>query len=116
MRMLLTLTLAGALTFLTQSGCAVRKEADKAFGDQHFKTAIALIELHKVRFGEYPSSLKDLKFVGEWDRAALMSVSYRRLSNGYELDVVRGWVGQPELRYPEEFWKGLGIVKSNMKP
>jgi hypothetical protein len=35
---------------------------DAQFGDQHFKTAISLIELHKIRTGGYPESLKDLKF------------------------------------------------------
>ena len=98
------------------SACAVQKEFDQQFGDQHFKTSLALIELHKVRFGEYPNSLKDLKFVGEWDQIALGNVTYKRVANGYELDVVKGWVGKPELRYPDEFWKGLGVVKSNMKP
>jgi len=101
---------------LTISGCALQKEADQKFGDQHFKTAIALIELHKVRFGEYPNSLNDLKFVGDWDRGALISVAYKKVANGYELDVVKGWVGKPELTYPDEFWKGLGVVRSNMKP
>ena len=97
------------------SGCAIQKEADRKFGDQHFKTAVALIELHKIRFGEYPASLSDLKFVGEWDQIALNGVAYTRLNNGYELNVVRGWVGKPELQYPPEFWRGLGLVKSNMK-
>jgi|ERR1041385_8937295 len=98
------------------SACAFQKEADQKFGDQHFKTVISLIELHKVRFGEYPSSLKDLKFTGEWDQLALNSVEYKRVGNGYELNVTKGWVGKPELRYPDEFWRGLGLVKSNMKP
>jgi hypothetical protein len=98
------------------SGCNVQKEFDQKFGDQHFKTSVALIELHKVRFGEYPNSLKDLKFTGEWDQIALGSVKYKRVANGYELDVVKGWVGKPELSYPDEFWKGLGVVRSNMKP
>jgi len=56
------------------SGCDFSKKADKTFGDQHFKTSIALIELHKVRFGEYPRELSDLKFMGDWDRIALQSV------------------------------------------
>jgi hypothetical protein len=98
------------------SGCSVQKKFDQKFGDQHFKTAVALIELHKLRFGEYPSSLNDLKFLGEWDRIALANVQYTKVANGYELNVVKGWVGKPELNYPEEFWKGLGVVKSNMKP
>ena len=98
------------------SACAFQKEADQKFGDQHFKTAIALIELHKLRFGEYPPALRDLKFTGEWDQIALNSIDYKRVGNGYELNVTRGWVGKPELKYPAEFWQGLGLVKSNMKP
>ena len=104
--------LASVIAF---SGCAIQQEADRKFGDQHFKTAVALIELHKIRFGEYPASLNDLKFVGEWDQIALNSVDYKRLDNGYELNVTRGWVGKPALQYPPEFWNGLGLVKSNMK-
>ncbi len=96
-------------------GCGqFQKQADAEFGDQHFKTAIALIELHKVRFGEYPKTLADLRFTGGWDDIALSSVQYKRLSNGYELDVVHGWVGQPTLTYPAEFWHGLGLVKTNV--
>lgn len=30
---------------------------DQEFGGQHLKTAIALIELHKVRYGECPDTL-----------------------------------------------------------
>ena len=98
------------------SACAMQKEFDQKFGDQHFKTSIALIELHKLRFGEYPKSLTDLKFTGEWDQIALASESYKKVANGYELDVVKGWVAKPELSYPPEFWKGLGVLRSNMKP
>ena len=115
MRKAQTLIIVLVLT-LAISGCTVQKEFDQKFGDQHFKTAVALIELHKVRFGEYPNTLKDLKFVGEWDRGSLTAVSYKKVANGYELDVVQGWVGKPELSYPPEFWKGLGVVRSNVKP
>jgi hypothetical protein len=97
------------------SGCDFQKEMDGKFGDQHFKTAISLIELHKVRTGAYPETLKDLKFTGEWDAIALAGVEYRRAENGYELNLTRGWVGKPEVTYPPEFWKGLGLVKSNVK-
>lgn len=105
------LSLASAL-----SACSFQKEADRKFGDQHFKTAIALVELHRTRFGEYPASLKDMKFTGEWDQIALSNVEYKRVGNGYELNIETGWVGKPELQYPDEFWKGLGLVKTNMKP
>jgi hypothetical protein len=105
-----------ALLGMTLSACDIKKEADQKFGDQHFKTAVALIELHKVRFGEYPTSLVDLKFTGEWDQMALRSVRYKRVENGYELDIIRGWVGKPDLSYPPDFWKGPGVIRSSVKP
>ena len=105
-----------SLFLLILSACTVKNQADQKFGDQHFKTTIALIELHKVRFGEYPNTLSDLKFTGDWDQMAINSVSYRLVDNGYELDIVRGWVGTPALQYPDEFWQGLGLVQSNAKP
>ena len=115
------LVLINSLLYLILSACDFPKEADQKFAlqiieDQHFKTAIALIELHKVRFGEYPNSLNDLKFTGKWDQITLNIVTYKRVGNGYELslDVEQGW-GKSELKYPDEFWKGLGLVKSNMK-
>jgi hypothetical protein len=100
---------------LLVAGCNVPGDMDAKFGDQHFKTAISLIELHKLRTGSYPESLKDLKFTGEWDAIAIGSVEYRRLDTGYELNIARGWVGKPEISYPPEFWRGLGVVKSNVK-
>jgi hypothetical protein len=104
------------LLVMALSACSFKKDADQRFGDQHFKTSIALIELHKLRFGEYPASLKELKFTGEWDQIALINCAYKRDGNGYDLDLVSGWMGKPELKYPDEFWRGLGLVKSNMKP
>ena len=102
------------LIFLCVAGaCDFKKRADKEFGDQHFKTAIALIELHKTRYGEYPDTLDDLRFIGQWDRIALASVEYEKLGDGYSLDLSRGWLGKPTLKYPEEFWQGLGIRASN---
>lgn len=97
-------------------GCDFQKEADAKFGDQHFKTVIALIELHKVRNGSYPATLKDLQFTGDWDPIALSSVEYTKLESGYELNLTRGWVGKPSLTYSKEFWQGLGLRKSNLKP
>lgn len=108
------LGLALAIVAMT-SGCSFQKDADAKFGDQHFKTAISLVELHKIRTGSYPSTLADLKFIGDWDQIALSSVEYKRLDSGYELNVVRGWVGKPDLTYPADFWVGLGLQKSNLK-
>ena len=101
---------------LLVSGCDLQKGMDAKFGDQHFKTTIVLVELHKARTGAYPESLKDLKFTGDWDAIALSAVEYRRLEQGYELNVLRGWMGKPEMAYPPEFWRGLGLAKSNVKP
>lgn len=101
------------------TGCfpdGFKEKANQKFGDQHFKTAIQLIELHKLREGEYPNSLDSLKYLGEWDKMIFRSVKYAKLEDGYELDLINGWIGKPtDLGYPSEFWKGLGIRKSNMK-
>ena len=107
------LGLAGAAALLLSS-CSPKQELDNQFGDQHFKTAIALVELHKLRYGSYPASLAELKHTGQWDAIALGSVSYRRLPNGYALDLVRGWAGKPNLSYPADFWHGLGLRESNV--
>jgi hypothetical protein len=94
--------------YIATSG--ITRPMDNKFGDQHLKTAVALIELHKVRYGRYPKSLRDLKFTGDWDQMALTSVLYRPNANGtaYYVEVTRGWMGKPELELPAEFWKGTG--------
>jgi hypothetical protein len=93
-----------------------KERANRQFGDQHFKTAIALIELHKTRFGEYPGTLDSIKYVGDWDKIIWTSVKYQKLDTGYVLDLTNGWVGKPNtLVYPDDFWKGLGLVESNLK-
>ena len=116
-RSFLTVLCAAAL-FLATSGCGVpdfRQPMDQKFGDQNFKSAIAIIELHKVRFGSYPASLRDLRFTGEWDKLWLNAVEYRKLDDGYELNLTRGWVGKPDLKYPADFWQGLGVRKTNVR-
>ena len=108
-----------AFVFLLLSGCAFPdfpQTPNDQFGDQHLKTAISLIELHKIREGEYPESLSDLKYIGDWDKIGFSSVKYTKLISGYELDVVNGFLGKPEnLEYPDDFWNGLGLEKSNLK-
>ncbi|BDD05501.1 hypothetical protein [Aureibacter tunicatorum] len=102
---------------LTISGCfpfEFKEQANRQFGDQHFKTAIALIELHKLREGEYPEELDSLNYIGGWDQIAFNSVKYKKLDGGYELNLTNGWLGKPEdISYPDDFWKGLGLIKSN---
>lgn len=87
------------------------------FGDQNLKTAVALIELHKVRYGKYPGSLNDLKFTGQWDQIALNSVEYYPNADRtrYYVEVERGWIGKPSLQMSNEFWQGTGYDPS-LKP
>src|SRR6516164_6734960 len=59
---------------VTRSG--VTRVIDARFGDQSLKTTVALLELHHTRYGQYPHTLGDLKFVGDWDRNALLRVTY----------------------------------------
>ena len=82
--------------------------------DQRFTTAIALLELHRLRFGTYPESFSDLQFVGVYDVRMLQGLRYEKLSEGYSLDIVMRTGTTPDLSYPAEFWKGLGIRRTNV--
>jgi hypothetical protein len=95
----------------------ITKGPDNLFGDQNLKTAVALIELHKVRYGKYPDSMRDLKFTGQWDQMAQQSVAYYPSADRthYYVEVERGWVGKPSLQMPAEFWQGTGYDPS-LKP
>jgi len=106
----ISLAVSVASTFgpLFSSGFA--GNADQQFGDQHLKTVVALVELHKVRYGSYPAALSDLKFTGDWDQLALSSVSYivSKDRKHYYVEVERGWIGKPTLTLPAEYWQGTG--------
>jgi hypothetical protein len=93
-----------------------QKEANAMFDDQHFKWAIANIELYNVRYGHYPESLGDLTFLGDWDKVIYSTVSYEKLDTGYRLDIIKRFnMGSvTSLEYPAEFWQGLGIKESNL--
>jgi len=95
----------------------ITKGPDNMFGDQHLKTAVALIELHKTRYGKYPASLDELKFTGQWDQIALNNVRYYPNPDrtAYFVEVERGWVAKPKLEVPAEFWQGTGYSPS-LKP
>ena len=90
--------------------CAYTVVFDNPFGDQHLKTAVALLELYKTRHGRYPDALTDIDFMGGWDKIILHTVKYSpdRQRTAYYLDVTRGWLCKPDLRYPPEFWQGTG--------
>src|SRR5215470_117928 len=86
-----------AIRSIVASG--ITQGPDNLFGDQHLKTVVALIELHKVRYGKYPNSLADLKFTGQWDQIAVRSVRYfpNEERTAYYVEVETGWVGKPTL-------------------
>jgi hypothetical protein len=113
----LVLVACGILGVRAVIKSGITKGPDNVFGDQHLKTAVALIELHKLRFGRYPKSLSELKFVGQWDEIALQSVRYYSNPEGtaYYVEVERGWVGKPDLEMPDEFWHGTGYT-TTLKP
>ncbi|WP_133259593.1 hypothetical protein [Pseudochryseolinea flava] len=98
------------------------ENAENLLADQEFKRAIANVELHKLRFGSYPESLDDLKFLSVMDSSMRHFVQYHKLDSGYAMNVVvefpafgGGEANKMSLRYPQEFWNGLGCVKSNIK-
>lgn len=101
-----------AAYMVLQSG--VTRPIDNTFGDQHLKTTVALVELHRVRNGRYPAMLSDLRFTGEWDALALNRVDYCSNSDGsaYYVQVRTGWAGRPDLSFSAEFWLGTGYDES----
>jgi hypothetical protein len=104
--------IGGLIYYVGASG--ITRPVDNMFGDQHLKTTIALLELHRLRYGRYPQSLRELRFVGDWDQIALSAVRYYPAADGsrYYVEVARGWVGKPVLKYPSEFWQGTGYSPS----
>lgn len=113
----LLLFLVGYLVVHSIIASGITKGPDAMFGDQHLKTAVALIELHKTRYGKYPDGVRDLKFTGQWDQIALRSVGYypNTERTGYYIEVQRGWIGKPTLQLPDGFWRGTGYSAS-LKP
>lgn len=109
--------LCGYLVVRSIIASGITKGPDNMFGDQHLKTAVALVELHKLRYGKYPDTLRDLKFTGQWDQLALSRVGYYPNADrtAYYLEVQRGWVGKPSLQMPDEFWRGTGY-SSSLRP
>jgi hypothetical protein len=97
-------------------------EAGKIFGDMEFKKALGNIELHKLRTGHYPNSMRELKFLSSSDSTMFAAVEYIKLDSVYELNLklqfpsMGGGKQKPiSLKYPPEFWNGLGCVRSNVK-
>jgi len=84
--------------------------------DQWFKTGIALVELHRIRFGAYPSSLDELAYLGTRDRAAVAGLRYERLAEGYALEIVMPRGSAVHISYAADFWRRLGIRRTNVDP
>jgi hypothetical protein len=107
---ILILFLVGCFVIHSIIASGITKGPDNMFGDQNLKTAVALIELNKVRYGKYPDTMRDLKFTGQWDQLAMNSVAYYPNADRtrYYIEVERGWVGKPSLQMPDEFWQGTG--------
>jgi hypothetical protein len=101
-----------AVVLVARSG--VTRPIDDVFGDQHLKTVVALVELHRVRYGEYPRTLSDLRFTGQWDAIHTQSVSYCAAEDrrSYYVEVARGWAFKPALTVPPEFWRGTGFNRA----
>ncbi len=92
----------------------ITRSIDNTFGDQHLKTSVSLIEMHKLRYGQYPNSLSDLKYLGEWDRIHTQPMNYvvSKERDKYCVEVGRGWVAKPDFKMPEEFWRNTGYEPS----
>jgi hypothetical protein len=88
----------------------ITEPLDRIFGDQKLKSAVALLELHKVRYGQYPDSLRDLKYQGHWDPLWINATRYYPSDDRkrYYVEVEQGWIGKPTLVMPDEFWQNTG--------
>ena len=87
------------------------------FGDQWLKSAVAQLELHKLRYGKYPKTLQDLRYLGQWDASIVYNIAYYPNADltAYYVEVRNGFLGKPNLEYPDEFWQGTGFRK-DLKP
>jgi len=101
----------GVIVIVVVARSGITRPIDNVFGDQHLKTVVALVELHKVRFGEYPRALSDLRFTGGWDAIHIQSVSYCAADDrrSYYVDVARGWAFKPNATQSPDFWRGTGF-------
>jgi hypothetical protein len=96
-------------------------EVQTSMADQTFRKTLGDIELHKIRYGKYPASLTEIKFLNKMDSMNFHSVEYHLLDSGYELNLIQkaaninGRQTEITVVYPDEFWQGLGCVKSNLK-
>ncbi len=94
-----------------------RSDIAAQFGDRELKCAVAQIELHKLRYGSYPRTLQDLRFLSPMDQTIVFNVAYypNPELTAYYIEVRSGFFGKAKLEYPDEFWRGTGFRKE-LKP
>lgn len=110
----LVLVMVAVVAVVAVARSGITRPVDNMFGDQHLKTIVALVELHKVRYGAYPARLSELKFIGKWDELPIQVVSYCAAEDrqSYYVEVQRGWAFKPgdlAQEQPAEFWQGTGF-------
>ena len=110
----LMLLVIAAIVVVSVARSGVTRPLDDMFGDQHLKTVVALVELHKVRYGVYPSRLSELKFTGQWDKIHIHAVSYCAAEDrqSYYVEVQQGWAFKPgdlAREQSAEYWQGTGF-------
>lgn len=92
-----------------------------------FKKVITAIEFYQVKNGHYPENIDEYNFrdfLEKWsfnyNRKDILynflknDLVYSTIENGYELSLNTD-SNNIELEYPQTFWNGLGIVKTNIK-
>jgi hypothetical protein len=79
-------------------------------GTKALNRGVGLIELHAARYGRYPATLSDLKFLSSLDRAELGWLEYAASDGGdaYYLAIARELDGAEEITWPAEYWAGTG--------
>jgi hypothetical protein len=108
----------GAMVFSIPLGLYMkltRKPSQHELFEEVFHRAISLIEMHKIRFGDYPENLSKpgvIQYLVSDDLKVIQSISYQKLESGYELNV--GTEESVRIRLPNTFWQGLGIARTNV--
>lgn len=92
-----------------------KKPSQHELFEEVFHRAISLIEMHKIRFGDYPENLSKpgiIQYLVADDLKVIQSISYQKLESGYELNV--GTEELVRILLPDSFWQGLGVAKTNV--
>jgi hypothetical protein len=96
------------------SGCDIFSEQETQFARNHFHSAVAHIELHKIRNGTYPTDLGEIEFLNELDGLWLNSVDYKKVGDGYNLYIAKGVLQKTNFTLPDSFFNGLGLKDTNV--